>query len=86
MGLIVFVIIAIVHRKEALTFRWQPTRDTWVAVGALLLMATVGWGYCPGCSAHSKPQADVHREERADGQGPIKHAKAEGSQCEFPGQ
>lgn len=33
MGLIVFIIVAIVRRKAVFTFRWQPTRDTWAAVG-----------------------------------------------------
>ena len=33
MGLIVFGIVAVVRRKEVLTLRWQPTRDTWAAVG-----------------------------------------------------
>ena len=33
LGLIVFGIVAVVRRKEVFTFRWQPTRDTWAAVG-----------------------------------------------------
>ena len=33
MGLIVFLIVAVVRRKEVSTFRWQPTHDTWAAVG-----------------------------------------------------
>jgi membrane protease YdiL (CAAX protease family) len=32
-----FVIALVVRRKEAFRFRWQPTRHTWVAVGAGLL-------------------------------------------------
>ena len=37
MGLIVFLIVAVVRRKEVSTFRWQPTHDTWAAVGVGLL-------------------------------------------------
>lgn len=33
MGLIVFVIVAIVRRKDVFTFRWRSARDTWAAVG-----------------------------------------------------
>jgi membrane protease YdiL (CAAX protease family) len=33
MGLIVFIIVAVVQRKDVLTLRWQPTRDTWAAMG-----------------------------------------------------
>jgi len=36
-GAIFFVIALVVRRKEAFRFRWQPTRHTWVAVGAGLL-------------------------------------------------
>ncbi len=34
MAVIFFVIALFVRRREAFTFRWQPTRSTWVAVGA----------------------------------------------------
>jgi membrane protease YdiL (CAAX protease family) len=34
---IFFVIALVARRREALQFRWQPTRGTWVAVGAGLL-------------------------------------------------
>jgi membrane protease YdiL (CAAX protease family) len=34
---IAFAIALVVRRREAFVFRWQPTRDTWVAVGAGLL-------------------------------------------------
>jgi membrane protease YdiL (CAAX protease family) len=33
-GAIFFVIALVVRRREAFQFRWQPTRHTWVAVGA----------------------------------------------------
>ena len=33
-AVIAFVIAIVVRRKEALALRWQPTRHTWVAVGA----------------------------------------------------
>ncbi len=33
MGIIVFVIVAFVRCKGVFTFRWQPTRDTWAAMG-----------------------------------------------------
>jgi hypothetical protein len=36
-GIVVLGIIIFVRRKEALIFRWQPTRHTWVAIGAGLL-------------------------------------------------
>ena len=36
-GLIFFIIALVVRRKEAFQFRWQPTRDTWAAVGAGML-------------------------------------------------
>jgi membrane protease YdiL (CAAX protease family) len=36
-GVIFFAIALVVRRKEAFRFRWQPTRHTWVAVGAGLL-------------------------------------------------
>ncbi|MBN1810246.1 MAG: hypothetical protein JXA14_00260 [Anaerolineae bacterium] len=36
-GAIFFVIALMVRCKEAFQFRWQPTRHTWVAVGAGLL-------------------------------------------------
>ena len=34
---IFFAVALVVRRKEAFQFRWQPTRHTWVAVGAGLL-------------------------------------------------
>jgi membrane protease YdiL (CAAX protease family) len=37
MGLIVFGIVAVVRRKDVLRLRWQPTRDTWAAVGVGVL-------------------------------------------------
>ncbi len=36
-GVIVMGVAVGVRRKDALTFRWQPNRHTWVAVGAGLL-------------------------------------------------
>jgi membrane protease YdiL (CAAX protease family) len=36
-GAIFFVIALVVRRKEAFRFRWQPTRHTWIAIGAGLL-------------------------------------------------
>ena len=36
-GAIFFAVALVVRRKEAFQFRWQPTRHTWVAVGAGLL-------------------------------------------------
>jgi membrane protease YdiL (CAAX protease family) len=36
-GAIFFLIALVVQRKEAFRFRWQPTRHTWVAIGAGLL-------------------------------------------------
>lgn len=37
MAVVAFVIAIVVRRKEAFALRWQPTRHTWVAVGAGLL-------------------------------------------------
>jgi hypothetical protein len=36
-GIVVMGIAIFVRRKEALVFRWQPSRHTWVAIGAGLL-------------------------------------------------
>jgi membrane protease YdiL (CAAX protease family) len=36
-GIIVLVVAIVVRRKEALVFRWQPSRQTWVAIGVGLL-------------------------------------------------
>ncbi|MBU1661089.1 MAG: hypothetical protein KKD28_06415, partial [Chloroflexi bacterium] len=36
-GVIFFAIALVVRRKGAFQFRWQPTRHTWVAIGAGLL-------------------------------------------------
>jgi hypothetical protein len=38
---IFFVIALVVRRREALQFRWQPGRGTWVAVGTAIAMAIV---------------------------------------------
>ncbi|MBN2393192.1 MAG: hypothetical protein JXR84_20850 [Anaerolineae bacterium] len=37
MGLIAFGVVAVVRRKDVLAVRWQPTRDTWAAVGVGML-------------------------------------------------
>lgn len=37
MGTIVFATVLLVKRKEVFTFRWQPDRGTWVAIGTGLL-------------------------------------------------
>lgn len=36
-GIVVLGIVIVVRRKEALVFRWQPSRHTWVAIGVGLL-------------------------------------------------
>ena len=38
MGLVVLGIVLVVKRKEAFSFRWQPERGTWVAIGTGLLV------------------------------------------------
>jgi hypothetical protein len=37
MAAIFLAVALVVRRKEAFRFRWQPTRHTWVAIGAALL-------------------------------------------------
>jgi hypothetical protein len=37
MGIIALALALVIRRKEALAFRWQPTRHTWVAIGTGLL-------------------------------------------------
>ena len=44
-GVVFLLITLAMRRREALQFRWQPTRDTWVAIGtgvlAILLSASM---------------------------------------------
>jgi membrane protease YdiL (CAAX protease family) len=37
MAFVPFAVVLTARRKEAFVFRWQPTRDTWVAVGTGIL-------------------------------------------------